>query len=210
MNDSAVMNIENWLAQAKGGSREALGRLLGAHMNYLKTLAYAQMDDRLKRRIGASDIVQDTLLEAHRDFLHFVGKTPAEFSGWLRMILINNLRRAFECHLKTAKRDIRRELSLEDLDRKADQSASRMEWLLAAPNRSAGSEALMHESLIRLSDAIANLSAEHREVIILRHVQGLPFKEIGERLNKTSGAVRMLWMRAIEKLRETSDLSTGR
>ena len=68
----------------------------------------------------------------------------------------------------------------------------------------------MHESLIRLSDAIANLSAEQREVIILRHVQGLPFKEIGERLNKTSGAVRMLWMRAIEKLRETSDLSTGR
>jgi RNA polymerase sigma-70 factor (ECF subfamily) len=208
MSNSVVMNIENWLAQAKGGSQESLGRLLGAHMNYLKTLAYAQMDDRLKRRVGASDIVQDTLLEAHRDFLHFVGKTPAEFSGWLRMILINNLRRAFEYHLKTAKRDIRRELSLEDLHRKADQSATRMESLLVAPNRSAGSEALMHESLIRLSDAIANLSAEHREVIILRHVQGMPFKEIGDRLNKTSGAVRMLWMRAIEKLRETSDLST--
>ena len=210
MNDSAVMNIENWLCQAKGGNTDALGRLLGAYMNYLKTLAQAQMDERLKRRIGASDVVQETLLEAHRDFLQFVGRTPAEFSGWLRTILINNMKRAIECHLMTAKRDVRRELSLEDLNRKTNQSAARLESLLMAPNRSVGSEAQMHESLIRLSDSIAKLSAEHREVIILRHIQGMPFKEIGERLNKTSGAVRMTWMRAIEKLRETSTSSTGR
>jgi len=210
MNDSAVMNIENWLNQAKGGNSDALGRLLGAYMNYLKTLAQAQMDERLKRRIGASDVVQETLLEAHRDFLQFVGRTPAEFSGWLRTILINNLKRAIECHLMTAKRDMRRELSLEDLNRKTDQSAARLESLLAAPNRSVGSEVQMHESLIRLSDSIAKLSAEHREVIILRHIQGMPFKEIAERLNKTSGAVRMIWMRAIEKLRENSTSSMGR
>ncbi len=210
MNDSAVMNIENWLCQAKGGNTDALGRLLGAYMNYLKTLAQAQMDERLKRRIGASDVVQETLLEAHRDFLQFVGRTPAEFSGWLRTILINNMKRAIECHLMTAKRDVRRELSLDDLNRKTNQSAARLESLLMAPNRSAGSEAQMHESLIRLSDSIANLSSEHREVIILRHIQGMPFKEIGERLNKTSGAVRMIWMRAIEKLRETSTSSTER
>jgi RNA polymerase sigma-70 factor (ECF subfamily) len=210
MNDSAVMNIENWLCQAKGGNTDALGRLLGAYMNYLKTLAQAQMDERLKRRIGASDVVQETLLEAHRDFLQFVGRTPAEFSGWLRTILINNMKRAIECHLMTAKRDVRRELSLDDLNRKTNQSAARLESLLMAPNRSVGSEAQIHESLIWLSDSIANLSSEHREVIILRHIQGMPFKEIGERLNKTSGAVRMIWMRAIEKLRETSTSSTGR
>lgn len=210
MNDSAAINIENWLCQAKGGNKEALGRLLGLYMNYLKTLAHSQMDDRLKRRVGASDIVQDTLLEAHRDFLRFVGKSPAEFSNWLRAILINNLKRAIECHVLTAKRDVRRELSLDDLKRRTDQSAARLESLLAAPNASAGSDFQRHESLIRLSDSIAKLPEEYREIIILRHVQGLPFKEIGERLHKTSGAVRMQWMRAIEKLRETSASSTGR
>ena len=210
MNDSAVINIENWLCQARGGNADALGRLLGTYMNYLKTLAHAQMDDRLKRRVGASDIVQETLLEAHRDFLQFVGKSPAEFSGWLRTILINNLKRAIECHLMTAKRDMRRELSMEDLKGRADQSAARLEALVAAPNPSVSSDILRHESLIRLSDAISRLPEEHREVIILRHIQGLPFKDIGERLNKTSGAVRMIWMRAIEKLRETSASSTGR
>ncbi|MFO0013649.1 MAG: sigma-70 family RNA polymerase sigma factor [Planctomycetota bacterium] len=210
MNDSAVMNIENWLAQAKGGSRDALGRLLGAHMNYLKTIAYAQMDDRLKRRVGASDIVQETLLEAHRDFLHFLGKTPAEFSSWLRMILINNLKRAIECHLMAAKRDMRRELSFDEVKGRTDKSAARLEAFLAAPSPSVSSDIQRHESLIRLSDAIARLPAEYREVIILRHIQGLSFKEIAERHHKSSGAVRMVWMRAIEKLRETSASSSGR
>jgi len=209
MNDSAVLNVENWLSQARGGSADALGRLLAAYMNYLKMLAQMQMDERLRRRIGASDIVQETLLEAHRDFLNFVGKTPAEFSGWLRSILINNLKRAIECHVLTAKRDVRRELSLEEIRRKADQSTARLESLLMARHRSPGSESLLDESLIKLSDSIAKLSAEHREVIVLRHFHGMPFKEIAARMNKTSGAVRMLWMRAIEKLRETSATHSG-
>lgn len=126
MNDSAILNVENWLSQARGGSADALGRLLAAYMNYLKMLAQMQMDERLRRRVGASDIVQETLLEAHRDLLNFVGKTPAEFSGWLRSILINKLKRAIECHVLTAKRDVRRELSLEELRRKADRSAARL------------------------------------------------------------------------------------
>jgi RNA polymerase sigma-70 factor (ECF subfamily) len=210
MGDSAVINIENWLSQAQGGDNDALGRLLGAHMNYLKTLAYAQMDDRLRRRVGVSDIVQETLLEAHRDFLHYVGKSPAEFSGWLRMILINNLRRAIECHVMTAKRDVRRELSLSDVQGRTDKSAARLESLIASQSTSVSSVLQRHESLIQLSDSIARLPAEYREVIILRHIQDLPFKEIAERLSKTSGAVRMIWMRAIEKLRESSVSSAGR
>jgi RNA polymerase sigma-70 factor (ECF subfamily) len=209
MNDSAVINIGNWLCQAQRGNSDALGRLLGAHMNYLKTLAHAQMDDRLKRRIGASDIVQETLLEAHRDFLHFVGKSPAEFSSWLRSILINNLKRAIECHLMTAKRDLRRELSLEDLKRHADQSSARLESLLASSTSSVSSNAQLHESLMRLTDSLARLPDEYREVILLRHIHGLAFNDIGLKLNKTSGAVRMIWMRAIEKLRATTASSVG-
>ena len=210
MGDSAVINIENWLSQAQGGDNDALGRLLGAHMNYLKTLAYAQMDDRLRRRVGASDIVQETLLEAHRDFLHYVGKSPAEFSGWLRMILINNLKRAIESHLLAAKRDLRRELSIDEIKGRTDQSAARLETFLATQNSSVCSQIQRHESLVRLSDAIARLPEEYRQVIILRHIQGMAFKDIAERFYKSSGAIRMIWMRAIEKLRETSDWSSGR
>ncbi|MBU6174565.1 MAG: RNA polymerase subunit sigma, partial [Planctomycetes bacterium] len=58
-------------------------------------------------------------------------------------------------------------------------------------------------------DSIARLPDEYREVIILRHIHGLAFNDIGLRLNKTSGAVRMIWMRAIEKLRESAASSTG-
>jgi RNA polymerase sigma-70 factor (ECF subfamily) len=209
MTDSATMNLEGWLQQARQGSKEALGSLLSAYINYLKTLAQAQMDERLKRRVGASDIVQDTLLEAHRDFLQFVGKSPAEFSSWLRMILTNNLRRAIESHLLTAKRDVRRELPLDDFKRRADQSAMRLESLLATSQTSVGSEIQRHESLIRLSDSIAKLPAEYREVIILRHIQGMAFKDIGLQLDKSSAAVRMMWMRAIDKLRQQCDSNSG-
>jgi RNA polymerase sigma-70 factor (ECF subfamily) len=126
------------------------------------------------------------------------------------MILINNVRRAIECHVRTAKRDVRRELSLSDIQGRTDKSAARLESLIASQSTSVSSVLQRHESLIQLSDSIARLPAEYREVIILRHIQDLPFKEIAERLSKTSGAVRMIWMRAIEKLRESSVSSAGR
>jgi RNA polymerase sigma-70 factor (ECF subfamily) len=204
MNDSATLNFQAWLHQAKAGNAEALGRLLSAYMNYLKILAQSQMDDRLKRRVGASDIVQDTLLEAHRDFVQFVGRSPAEFSSWLRRILLNNLKRSIECHLLTAKRDVRRELSMDDLNRTLDLSVARLEAFLADPAQSPGSDVQHHEFLTRLSDCIANLPSEYRDVILLRHVHGLAFKEIADRLDKSSGAVRMMWLRAIDKLRDSS------
>lgn len=202
MNDSATANFQTWLGQAQMGNPDALGRLLSAYMNYLKLLAQSQIDERLRRRVGASDIVQETLLEAHRDFLHFAGKSPGEFGGWLRRILLNNLKRAIECHLLTAKRDMRRELSMEDLNRSMDKSVARLEAFLADPGQSPGSDAQHHEFLLKLSDCIAVLPLEYREVIVLRHIQGMPFKDIAAKLGKTSGAVRMIWLRAIEKLRE--------
>jgi RNA polymerase sigma-70 factor (ECF subfamily) len=111
--------------------------------------------------------------------------------------------------LLTAKRDVRRELPLDDFKRRADQSAMRLESLLATSQTSVGSEIQRHESLIRLSDSIAKLPAEYREVIILRHIQGMAFKDIGLQLDKSSAAVRMMWMRAIDKLRQQCDSNSG-
>jgi RNA polymerase sigma-70 factor, ECF subfamily len=202
MNESATTNFHTWLVQAKTGNPDALGRLLSAYMNYLKLLAQTQIDERLRRRVGASDIVQETLLEAHRDFMHFAGKSPGEFGGWLRRILLNNLKRAIECHLLTAKRDMRREMSIEDLNRNMDRSVARLEAFLADPAQSPGSDAQHHEFMLKLADCIAILPTEYREVIVLRHIQGMPFKDIADKLGKTSGAIRMMWLRAVEKLRE--------
>lgn len=74
--------------------------------------------------------------------------------------------------------------------------------MLADQHRSPSSEADHHETLVELANAIASLSPEYREVIVLRHIEGLPFAEVAARMERTPGATRMLWMRAIERLRE--------
>jgi RNA polymerase sigma-70 factor (ECF subfamily) len=62
--------------------------------------------------------------------------------------------------------------------------------------------AVRREHELLLADALAELPADYREVIILRHIEGLPFEEVARRMERTAGAVRMLWLRALKKLRE--------
>ena len=83
----------------------------------------------------------------------------------------------------------------------AQRSTMRLGAILAEPGASPGSEAEQHEHLMALADALAELRPEYCEVIRLRHLEGLPFAQVAERLNRTDGAVRMLWLRAIEQLR---------
>lgn len=190
------------LRRSLDGDVDSLGALLTGYVNYLKVLSQAQLDVRVRRRVSSSDVVQDTLLEAHRDFPQFQGQSLPEFTGWLRRILINNLARIVESHVLAAKRDIRREKYLEEVDESLNRSAARLERILPDEGNTPASEVDRQETLVRLADAIASLAPKYREVIILRHIEGESFSEIGSRMDRTSGAARMLWMRAIEKLRE--------
>ena len=79
------------LAQARAGCSEALGQLLELYRNYLRLLARTQIDLTLRVRLDPSDLVQETLMEAHRDFADFAGSTEKELVAWLRRILVRNL-----------------------------------------------------------------------------------------------------------------------
>lgn len=176
--------------------------MLCTYTNYMKVLSYARLDVRLQRRISSSDVVQETLLEAHRDFRTFSGDTVAEFTGWVRKILIHNLARTLDSHLLAAKRDVRREHSLDEAAATLSRSHGRFESMLADHHRSPSSEAAYDETQVQLANAIASLPPEYKDVIVLRHIEGLPFAGVAQRMNRTPGATRMLWMRAIEKLRQ--------
>lgn len=189
------------LNDARRGSEASLGRLMQLHANYLKLVVASQLDDRLRTRVSSSDVVQETFYEAHRDFPAFRGATPEEFLGWLRRILMNNLLRAVEQHVKTAKRDIRREVSI---DRAAggDRSATGMAGRLADAGDSPSEPLHRFENAERLSRMLAELPEDYREVLRLRHEECLDFAAIGERMGRSSGAVRMLWLRSIKRLRD--------
>lgn len=201
MNDSSSSaNLRRLLLEAKAGDRDSLGQLLETYQNYLKLLARTQLADQVRGRVSPSDVVQETMLEAHCDFPKFRGNSDGEFFAWLRKILVNNLARAVEQHVLTAKRDVRREARLQ-INASLDRSATRLEAMLADHRPSAESDASVQEQLVELANALSRLSPDHRDVIVLRHLEGIPFAEVAARLNRSSGATRMLWLRAIEQLR---------
>jgi RNA polymerase sigma-70 factor, ECF subfamily len=195
-------NIDELLTQARAGTPECLGRILQYYCNYLKLLVATQIDEKLQARCSPSDVVQETYCEAHRDFAKFRGQTAAEFLAWLRTILVNNVARQVEKHLLAAKRDVRREISLEAMGDALDRSAARLESVLADRSNSPSSNMHRQERTIILADALAELPPDYKTVLILRHCEGLPFNDIAGRMQRSAGAVRMLWLRAIGQIRE--------
>ncbi|MHC4403929.1 MAG: sigma-70 family RNA polymerase sigma factor [Planctomycetota bacterium] len=202
MHAPSPASSDELLAGARSGKSECLGRLLQRFNNYLNLLAATQIDEKLRARCSPSDVVQETFFEAHRDFEQFRGQTECEFLAWLRRILVNNLSRLVEQHVLAEKRDVRREISLEGIGAALERSTARLEAVLADRAASPSSSAHRREHAVILADQLAELPSDYRQVLVLRHLEGLPFEEVAGRMRRSSGAVRMMWLRAIEKLRE--------
>ncbi|QEF97143.1 ECF RNA polymerase sigma-E factor [Stieleria maiorica] len=201
MSNLITSEANQLLAGAQNGQGDCLGRLLQLYLNYLKLIARTQLDQKLQARTSASDVVQDTLLEAHRDFSKFRGSCPEEFLAWLRKILVNNLGHIIQRHVLAEKRDIRREISLDDVGATLERSTARLVAIIADPGLTPSTDAQNHEASLLLADELAELPDDYREVILLRHIEGLAFPEVAARMERSAGAVRMLWMRAIAQLR---------
>jgi len=197
--------VQRLLEQARAGQPEPLGELLQAYRNYLQLLATTQIDRKLKARLSASDLVQETLMAAYRDFPQFQGSDEKQLLAWLRQILIHRLHAYVRQHVLADKRNVRRERSLDAIQRPGDRSAT---WLRAAavdPASSPSARLIRRENAAWLADQLARMSPSLRDVIVLRNLEGLAFDEIGQRMNRSSGAARMLWLRAIRQLQHGLD-----
>lgn len=189
------------LESARLGDRESLGQLLQWYGNYLGILANRNLDHRLRRRVNPSDIVQEALLAAHRDFAAFRGETQGELLCWLRTILIHVLHRTFTRHVQVEKRDMRREVPLEALVRGDSQHSLGLGNVLCSSVDPPSSRLLAKERELELSQRLAKLRPDYATVVRMRIIQGMPFQEIGAAMDRSSGAVRMLWLRALDALR---------
>lgn len=97
---------------------------------------------------------------------------------------------------------MRREISLEALAGSLDQSSVRLERILPAPDMSPSCNMQQLELEMKLADILSEMPDDYREVIVLRHLEALPFERVGQRMKRSTGAARMLWLRAIQSLRE--------
>jgi RNA polymerase sigma-70 factor (ECF subfamily) len=199
------MNSQHLLDSARRGQDGSLGQLLQLYQNYLHVLADSQLDRKLRTRVGPSDVVQETLLAAHRDFKQFCGRSEREFLAWLRQILINCVFRCVEKNILAEKRDVRREISLEQVKHGIERSGTRLGSMLAASGASPSSAAVHRENAVRLADCMAQLAPQYREVLVLRNFKSMPFERVAEEMGRKPGSTRVLWVRAVKRLRELFD-----
>jgi RNA polymerase sigma-70 factor (ECF subfamily) len=165
--------------------------------SYLLLLARRQLQDRVPG-LDASDVVQQTLLEAHRQGEHFRGTTDAERAAWLRQILAHNLVDADRARHRD-KRDVGRERSLEA---ELAHSSADLAGFLAADQSSPSRQVNRQEEALRLADALAQLPEAQREALVLQYWHGLTVAQIGARLERTPVAVAGLLKRGLQRLRE--------
>jgi RNA polymerase sigma-70 factor, ECF subfamily len=173
------------------------GEALGRFRDYLLLLARAQLGGRLRGKLDPSDLVQQTLLEAHQKLDQFRGCTEAELAAWLRRMLGWSLADAIRT-LGRAKRDVARERSLEAA---LEQSSSRLEAWLAAGQSSPSQQAVRHEQEARLTEALADLPEAQRDALVLRHLKGWSLAQISQHLGRTPAAVAGLLKRGAKQLR---------
>jgi RNA polymerase sigma-70 factor (ECF subfamily) len=168
------------------------------YRQYLVMLADRQLDSRLRGKLDASDVVQQTLLEAHQNREQFRGAHEAELVAWLRKILAHNLLDAMR-GLRREKRDVAREQSI---NAAIEQSSVRLEGWLADEQSTPSQKLVRQEEAIRLADTMARLPDAQREALILKNWHGWTVAEIAQHMGRTSAAVAGLLKRGLKQLRQ--------
>ena len=184
-------------ARVDAGERVDRGLDLERYRTYLGVLARTSFDPRLRAKFAPSDIVQETLLAAHRHRATLRGSSPAEVAAWLRTILAHQMANA-ERHYYAEKRDVRRERSLAT---RLSRSSDRLGHLLHASGSSPSNAAQREEDLLALTAALMKLPETQREAILLQYFEGASIAEIARAMGTTPAAVTGLLYRGLRGLR---------
>ena len=193
--DEPSTDIAAWLPAAKAGSREALGHVLEACRGYLLLIAQQELDPELQTKGGASDLVQQTFLEAQKDLPRFRGSTPEALRAWMRRLLLNNLAN-FRRDLQRARRRVSREVTIDPGDSSTVGAGP------PAGTSSPSAALKRDEQTLALERAVESLPEDYRRVIELRYRQERSFEDIADLMQRSPNAVRKLWARAIEALQQ--------
>ncbi len=201
-NLEGLMTPEDMLRAAKEGGSAERGALLDQYRNYLRLLARVHVGTKLQGKVDASDVVQDILLDAHQHFDHFNGTSERQLIQWLRTILAAHVANLMRHYFGTKGRDVRLERRLEfDLNR----TSSVLEEDLAASVSTPSQGAVRREQQVLLADALEQLPADYRDVLILRHIEELSFADVAARMNRSLDSVEKLWVRGLAQLRHILD-----
>jgi RNA polymerase sigma-70 factor (ECF subfamily) len=185
------------VAMAKEGDKSALNDLYRVYAERVRWMVRFRMSKELRSKLESMDLVQDTLIHALSGLDDFTYKNEGDFVRWLSKIAENELRGSLK-KLHADKRDIRKEVRLDNYKPTAGGGFVGT----AGPIEATTPSVIMSrkEDLDKLEKAIDELKPEYREAIVLTKIDGLSYKEIADRLGKSSDAVRKLVSRAMAEL----------
>jgi RNA polymerase sigma-70 factor (ECF subfamily) len=194
--------IEALIERARGGCPESLGRALEACRAYLLRLAEDEVPAEIRPKGDVADLIQETFLEAARDFAQFAGRTEPEWRAWLRRIFFHNLQHLVRRYRGTSKRQVRREVSLEQVrgQRTADDG---LQDDISTPS----AQIIKKELGESVQKILGRLTDRDRRVLVLRIQDQCTFDQIGQKLGCSAVAARKAWHKALQRFREELERS---
>ncbi len=188
------------LAGAREGESLAINRLLERHRDAVQRLVRMRLDARIQRRVGVSDVVQDVMVEASRRLQTYLDNPVLDFHLWLRQIARDRVIDAHRRHRASAKRSVDRERPLV-LGGANDRSTMELAAHLCDNELTPAAAAAQHEMAQRVEAAIAELSDQDAEMIVMRHYEHLTNQEVAQALQLSEPAASMRYLRAVRRLR---------
>ena len=194
-------DTQELLAHARQGDEAAVDRLLARHRAAVRRMIQLRMDPALGRRVDASDVAQDVLLEAHRRLKQYLKNPPMPFHLWLRQMAKDRLIDAHRRHRVAARRSLDREQPL-DVRLPRDATTRNIALEICDGQLTPAAAATWRELKRRFEDACRSLEPQDQEIVMMRHFEQLSNSEVATALDLSPQAASMRYLRAMRRLRE--------
>ncbi|MFN3192269.1 MAG: sigma-70 family RNA polymerase sigma factor [Aureliella sp.] len=193
----AAPKSETTLAALRCRPAGALAELFAKHREKLRRLVASRLDRRLARRIDASDVIQETMIEASRRLDEYLANPAIPFDRWLHILAEQNSIDAYRYHIATQKRSVRAEASL---DAESDSGTSPLDEIGPRREPSPRSQLIRLENRSRVNEALSTMSQTDQDLIRMRYFDGLKPSVIGASLGITPDAASKRIVRALKRL----------
>jgi len=194
---------EDLLAAAREGDDRAINQLLDTHRDAVRRMIDLRMDQVIKRRVDASDVVQEVMIEASRRLKDYLENPVMPFHLWLRQMAKDRLIDAYRRHRGAARRSMDREQPL--VTAAGDESSMDLMGQLRDAQLTPAAAATWQELQSRFREACEQLESLDQEVIFLRHFEHLSNGEAATVMQLSPQAASMRYLRAMRRLREFMD-----
>ena len=189
------------LRDVAGGDAEAVNRLMDRHREAVRRVVQLRLDHAVARRVDASDVVQDVMLEASQRLTDYLRNPGMPFHLWLRQLALDRIIDMHRRHRGAQRRSVDREQNFSGVGND-EQSAADLAALLRDAELTPAAAALRKELQSRFVAALQQMDEGDREIIVMRHFEHLGNSEAAEALGLSAPAAGMRYLRAIRRLRE--------